>query len=365
MRSFDQELAQALRDNAAQAAQRAAEAADGAARQLRAGPDEEGEDGEAGEAADSAVQGQPFFTAALPPPEPIWRHLGLEQLLEFYRDPGAYLLQRRLQLELPRDEDELADDEPFLASVPARTALARRLLPGLLAGSLDREQALALARAGTEWPEGSMGLGGIEAELAAMELFCGTVRAITAGEVEPAWHHRLDLRIEQEDWRLEGGFADLRANRRVRWRYDDERGRDVLQAWIEHLFLCAAPPAGVQPVTCCVMRGGVRSFRALPPEQAIVHLQALVADYRQGLCEPLRFIPKPAWKRVTQSASAARNAWQGNDFAAGDKDKPAGRLAFRGDPDPLDARFEAQARALFEPALAASQLRPLGAEGAA
>ena len=37
-------------------------------------------------------------------------------------------------ISLPRAEDELADDEPFLPDVPSRSALADRLLPVLLAG---------------------------------------------------------------------------------------------------------------------------------------------------------------------------------------------------------------------------------------
>jgi len=44
--------------------------------------------------------------------------------------------------------------------------------------------------------------------------------------------------------------------------------------------------------------------------------------------------------------------WEGHPYARGEKDHASYRLALRGVADPLDERFDASARAVFEPLLA-------------
>lgn len=340
LRSFDEELARALRESAAQRPQPAVTAAV---------PDDEDE------ALDEVVPA--FFTGPLAAPGDEWRQVPLRQLVAFWRDPSRYLLERRLGLELPRDEQQLADDEPLLVDFPARSALAQRLLPGLLSGEMDLVQARRLALAGTELPEGLLGAEELEAELDRLDRFCRAVRQLTREPVLPAHGGRVALRLAGDDWQVKGGFADLRPAGRVAWRYDDERAGDQVQAWIEHLFLCALAPAGVEACTQSVARNGVRRFHPLPPAQAREQLAVLVEGYRDGLSQPLRFFPKPASKLVVGgSVSAARGAWRGHK-APGDKDKPSYRLAFRGDPDPLNEEFERRARSVFEPLQAASAWR--------
>ena len=101
--------------------------------------------------------------------------------------------------------------------------------------------------------------------------------------------------------------------------------------------------------------------RPLAREQALERLAALVEGYRDGQVRPLRFFPKPASKLVGGSIAAARGAWRGHK-APGDKDKASYRLAFRGEPDPLDEEFETRARAVFEPLQGGSDWREASAE---
>jgi exodeoxyribonuclease V gamma subunit len=84
-------------------------------------------------------------------------------------------------------------------------------------------------------------------------------------------------------------------------------------------------------------------------------LAALLALYRQGLCAPLPFFPKSAWKYVVSGGNLgqARAVWASTrDRPWGEDGDPAYRLALRGTGDPLDARFMEVARAVFEPLLA-------------
>ncbi|WBY02823.1 exodeoxyribonuclease V subunit gamma [Ramlibacter tataouinensis] len=344
LRSFDAELARALRESAA-----------GRPLPVVTATVADDED----EAVEELVPA--FFTGPLAPPEERWRDVPLRQLVAFWRDPSRFLLERRLGLELPRDEQQLVDDEPLLVSFPARSALAQRLLPALLAGDADLAQARQRALAGTEWPEGALGAEELEAELARLDRFSQAVRQLTREAALPAHSGRVPLSLAGEDWRVEGGFADLRPPGRVAWRYDDERASDQVQAWIEHLFLCALAPAGVAACTQSVARNGVRSFPPLDQQQASQQLATLVEGYRDGLSQPLRFFPKPASKLVGGSLAAALNAWRGHK-APGDKDKASYRLAFRGDPDPLNEEFEAHAKAVFEPLQAGSTWREWNVE---
>ena len=112
----------------------------------------------------------PFFAPPLPAPAAQWRRPTLAQLIEFFRNPARYLLRRRLGVALPREAEELIDDEPFVPDAVARRALARRLLPPVLRG-IDTAALFALARAGTEMPAGALGERELQRELTALQQF--------------------------------------------------------------------------------------------------------------------------------------------------------------------------------------------------
>ena len=297
---------------------------------------------------------RPFFTAPLAAPEPQWREVTLEQLVEFFRNPARYLLRRRMQISLPRGEDALEDDEPFLPDVPSRSALGRRLLPLLLAEEQhDAAAVRRLAAAGTELPEGALGEVVLDRELETILRFADEVRQATAAPVLPPHQAQVPIDIEGESWRVQAGFADLRPQGLVRWRYDEERARDVLEAWIAHLVLCADPPPGIRPATEWLSLGQPRRFE--PVADAREQLAALVRLYRRGLCEPLPFFPKAAWSYVVNGESTfnAQKAWRvtkNTPFAEGSD--AAYQLAFRGLADPLaDTDFYELAVAVFQPVL--------------
>lgn len=349
LRSFDTELAQALRrslaapmlpDNAATAQPDDAQGNDN-------GNDNDTDD------EDAIVEPvRPFFTAPLAAPDAQWREVSVEQLIQFFRNPSRYLLRQRMGISLPRAEDELADDEPFLPDVPTRSALADRLLPVLLAKQHhDTAAVRRLAAAGTELPDGALGAVVLERELETLLRFADDVRQATAAPVLPPHQATIELDIDGEPWRVQAGFADLREHGLVRWRYDQERARDVLEAWITHLVLCTDPPPGIQPVTQWLSLGEPRRFK--PRADAREQLAALVRLYRRGLCEPLPFFPKAAWSYVSAGRSIykAQGAWRvtkNTPFAEGAD--PAYQLAFRGVADPLaNTDFYELAAAIFEP----------------
>lgn len=310
----------------------------------------ETEDDTESERIDAAAA--PFFALPLPAPGPEWNDVPLERLARFLRQPCRFLLEQRLGVELARPEDELQDDEPFVADLPGRSSLARRLLPALLAGA-SRDAARALALAGTEMPPGAFGRREFEHELDQLQRFAQDLRRRTAAPCLEPITAELELDAAGRRWRLHAGFADLRPQGLVCHRYDDLRPADRLEAWLRHLMLCAAAPAGVAQRTVWCARDGPMQLGPCAEPHAV--LQTLLGLYAQGLREPLPFFPKAAWAYLEagNSVSAAARAWapsERNPWAEGGD--AAVRLALRGRPDPLGAgldRFHACAHAVFDP----------------
>lgn len=367
LRSFDAETAQALRQRIA-ALRRPAPAAAGTPSGAPSDAPSHAPPGAPSGASSGAPPGAPqdeddeapevlppFFAAPLAPPGDEWCDVALADLIAFFGNPCRYLLARRLGIVPASAEQELEDDEPFIANVPARNALAARLLPGLCTGQgVDAARALALA--GTEVPAGAFGRHFLDRELAGLERFAVQLGALTAQPVQAPHAAQVEIDAGGRAWRVHAGLADLRAGGLVRHRYDALRARDVLEAWLHHLLLCADPAPGVEPRTTWLARDTTLVLQPVAaPRDA---LRVLVELYAHGLREPLYFFPKAAWAYLGdgESAARARSAWlasERNRFA--ESADPAYRLALRGLPDPMGegwAAFDACARAVFEPLLA-------------
>jgi len=360
LRSFNRELAEALRQ-AAQAPLELPQSVELATDEDGFGDeDDEGDGGTDSDDDASSDPQRPFFAvnAPLAAPGPEWREVSIAQLVEFFRNPCRYLLKHRLGIALQRDEDELQDDEPFVAEWSASTALAQRLLPRALQGT-DAAELRELAAAGTELPGGAMGTQLLDRTLESMTSFAARVVQATAEPCLPAHHALIDIDLDGEAWRLSAGFADLRPSGLVRWRCDERRATDVLEAWLHHLALCADPPAGVHPCTRWLAKFDELRFDAPADPRGL--LRSLLEIYRTGLSKPVHFFPKAAWalKEPGGSEAKARSKWKPSHHSGhGEETDAAYRLALRGLGDPLDKDFKELADTVFGPVV--MQLRPEG-----
>ncbi|ODU10232.1 MAG: exodeoxyribonuclease V subunit gamma [Rubrivivax sp. SCN 71-131] len=358
-RSHDEALAEALRQALAprpapgSTRGRPPDAASPAAAGAGAddGADEGTEDEDASPWPDLSQQA-PFLAAPLPAPGPEWRRVAIEQLVQFFRHPSRALLRRRLGIELAWDGEELEDDEPLHADARTQRRLAERLLPALLAGA-DRERALRLAQAGADWPAGALGQVQLEQALPPLERFAQRVReATTTPPIDPrVVEQAFDL--DGESWTLVITLAGLRLEGQTRWRAGSLRAQDRLEAWIQHLALCAAAPADVARRTRWIALDEALALTPVP--EASAELARLLRHYRRGLTEPLHFYPRTSWTFVhTQgNRDQARAAWTPGPYNAHAEGADAAhRLALRGCAEPLDAAFEEIAHAVFGPLLA-------------
>lgn len=313
--------------------------------------DEEGDEGHA-----EAVQ-RPFFELPLAAPEPLWREVGLMQLVRFFRNPCRFLLRERLGLDLPEVEEALDDVEPFLPDWPGRQALAARLLPTLLSATgqtLEPEGLMELARAGGEYPGGVIGDTALRDEVACLCDFAGRVIRAGADAVLPPHAPRLVFDIDGETWSLSAAFGDLRPRGWTFQRYDDTRPVDYLAAWLHHLVLNAAPLAGCEGDTLGLSRDGEFRLEGLGVEEAHAALAVLIRLYRAGLSAPLHFFPKSAWAYVVngEKVGAALQRWRGGrNPAFAESQDPAYRLALRGRGEALNEDFFSHALTVFGPLL--------------
>ncbi len=350
-RSFNDEYCQALKQQLAAPVARPVREPDAPVAppaDLSGDGDEGGEDDE--NAAWELQQG--FFLMPLAKPGPEFHEVTLDNLARFFRNPCRYLLKARLGIALPEGDEELEDDEPFVPDVPARRALAGRVLPRLLEGE-SLSELTSYARAGIEYPAGRLGDIELEQELRRLDQFArALVPVLAEPKLDPA-SATLEFLPDGEPWRLTGSFGDLRATGLVRYRYDDARAGDYLNGWIEHLFLNAMDGPGAAPRTTWHSRDGVYT---LPPvEDARTHLAALLGLYREGLQRPIHFFPKSAWRYMANEGrlSEAIAAWRSTRFNAfAEELDPAYRLALRGVDDPLDADFVECATTVYAPLLA-------------
>jgi exodeoxyribonuclease V gamma subunit len=312
----------------------------------------------------------PFFDRPLPPEDAA--PVAFDEFVRFWRHPARALLRDRLGIVLSDAQGELLDTEPFDLDYAGRDALADRLLPVLLDADTEDdavmfERVRRVAAASPELPGGATGAVWRARELGALHQLAASVRRELAEGVErlpfvldvaPRWPdsaelagalfgpHDAALREPAEaPLQLHGTLNLLTGTGQVIFRYAKATARDYLSAWLVHLVYCAARPDGPRRT---VWHGSGESFELTPVAAPLDQLAPLAALFRAGRMLPLRFFPKSAWTRVSESESAAQGVWI-NDRVRGESDDPALRIALRGTPLTLDEPFGSLASIVFKP----------------
>ncbi|ASL42621.1 RecBCD enzyme subunit RecC [Burkholderia sp. AD24] len=312
----------------------------------------------------------PFFDQPLPP-EDASEPVAFEEFVRFWRHPARALLRDRLGIVLSDAQGELLDTEPFDLDYAGRDALAERLLPVLLDVEIEDnvmfERVRRMAAASPELPGGATGAVWRARELGALRQLADSVRHELASGVErlpfvldipSRWPDSADMagalfgphdaalrEAAQTPLQLHGTLNLLTETGQVIFRYARPTARDYLSAWLAHLVYCAARPAGPRRT---VWHGSGESFELTPVAAPLDQLAPLAALFRAGRRLPLRFFPKSAWTKVSESDSAAQGVWI-NDRVRGESDDAALRIALRGTPLTLDEPFGSLASIVFKP----------------
>lgn len=301
------------------------------------------------------LPGSRFFNEPLSWRETDVFEVSLNDLIRFFKNPCKYLLQRRLQITLADAEEELVDEELFLPAWNSPGRLADQLRQALKADTLEPDALRAIARASGAYPPGFLGEHLLTQELGQLTQFTERLREAHQGALLPPLSGHRDFDIDGESWRLTGDLTELRPRGLVCWRYDELRPNDRLAGWIQHLFINALAPVGVEPVTQWIARTGGYELPALANAQD--HLVTLITLYRDGQTRPLPFFPKSAWAYVDawdeadppKALKAAKKKWEVGYSGYGESTDSAYALALRGVTEALDDDFERCAKAVFLP----------------
>ncbi|NIF80292.1 exodeoxyribonuclease V subunit gamma [Paraburkholderia sp. Cy-641] len=314
----------------------------------------------------------PFFDQPLPAEET--HEVGFDDFVRFWRHPARSLLRDRLGVALSDAQGELLDTEPFDLDYAGRDALAERLLPVLLDAGTDDDAMFSrvrrVAEASPELPGGATGAVWRARELSALQQLATSVRREVASGIErlpfvldvaPRWpagadivgalfgpHDALLREAAETPLQLRGTLNLLTGTGQVMFRYAKATARDYLSAWLAHLVYCAVRPDGPRRT---VWHGSGESFELAPVTAPLDELAPLAALFKAGRRLPLRFFPKSAWTKISESDAAAQGVWI-NDRVRGESDDPALRIALRGTPLTLDEPFGSLAAIVFKPLLA-------------
>ncbi|MER3546978.1 MAG: exodeoxyribonuclease V subunit gamma, partial [Rhodanobacteraceae bacterium] len=262
--------------------------------------------------------------------------LALDELRRFLLDPARGFLEHALDLKLPCEERDHADDEPLSPTDGlTRWYLTRALLDF---GEGNASAARDVLRARGRLPPGALGDEALRDAHARADALRAAVLAFTRGKA-PLPAERLQVEW-QDGTRLEGAPADLYPDGVLHVRPGEVDGRHVLHAWLDAL-LCAA--AGVDRRVLLAGlddKGEVCSFDLprLAQQEARERLRALIKLYDRGRRAPLPFFVRTSWDHALQHVrgekktgaraqkpdvavfeTAARQASGQSDFGAGNE----------------------------------------------
>ncbi len=281
-----------------------------------------------------------------------WRHIGLEQLVEFYANPTRFLLRRRLGVLLEREAGPLEARDPFDLHRFEASDVCMRLIQGELSGVSETEL-YRKERARGGLPHGAMGeqlFGEIRRRA---DRFAGIIRTegLKPGEATT------DLDFTCNGFRLKGRIEGVGPTGITGFGPGRLPVSRLLGVWIRHLAVNVAEGQGAARETRWLDEDGV--IRLPPLDNAAELLRGLLHLYWEGLASPLRLFPRSSLeyqKRLQESQTpdkalaSAWRVWAGEFQFRSEFQDPYYQLAFPGG-DVLDEVFEQVSTAVFGPLL--------------
>ncbi len=295
-------------------------------------------------------QGRVDFGANLPLPEAGGekRHLDLAAFLRFWDSPARFFCEQRLGLRLQREEESLAEDEPFSLKGLDRYGVSRDLVHGLLAAkplSLDEVRARGIL------PHGAMGQVVYGEARDKASSFARKVEGLGGG----AFTNQSGT-LALGNYELEVELANINSLGQFHYRFGRLDGRHILRTWISHLALNSLNLPAHGRHSLLIADDGV--IRLAPLEDAQDYLHALLELYWQGLQQPLPFFAKASYlfaeecrrgKKEEKAISKAFDVLWGTDFKRGECHwDPCLRRCFS-EKSELGEDFVRLARAVYDP----------------
>ncbi|MEW6078810.1 MAG: exodeoxyribonuclease V subunit gamma [Thermodesulfobacteriota bacterium] len=269
-----------------------------------------------------------LFDRLLPePPGETWQPLGLDQLVSFFRNPAAFLLKTRLNLDFAVADKERAEDrEPFSLDFLQQYLIRQDLVDAFVRYGRDRETALAVIKASGRLPHGSFGEIAWETHETEARRFAEVVFPyLEGGPIEP---ESIECRLNDSRQTILQGVADgLYPRGQLFYRCAGIKAADILRAWVYHLAVNAVVKNGPARSTHLIGTDDPKTFTEMAGEEAAAYLVELVGLFYQGLTAPLPFFPATSLalaetiiegKSVEAARTAAVGRWRSNDRRPGE-----------------------------------------------
>jgi exodeoxyribonuclease V gamma subunit len=277
-----------------------------------------------------------------------WRTIELRSLLDFFRHPTRYFIQKRLGIFLQEGPGVLESREPFTLEALPRYRLRQAVLQRHLQGEKP-ESMQKFVRAAGLLPHGQAGQALFEREWPGIERFAARLQQVLPMDGRCA----LDVDLAIGEFRLTGQLIDVTPYGLVGYRLGAIRAQDHLELWIRHLVLNCLAPDALQLQSRWLGEDARVALR--PVEAPHACLQDLLTWYWYGLCRPLPFFPQSAFAYANAQRQGkpdplrvARDTWEGSEWSRGEVLDPYYQCAFRSS-DPLDGAFEEVASAVVLP----------------
>ncbi|MEY3220505.1 MAG: hypothetical protein RIT27_1862 [Pseudomonadota bacterium] len=239
-----------------------------------------------------ATNAQPFFESPLPALEQSWRETTLEQLIQFYKNPCAYLLKKRLGVYFEDQTTLIENTEPFDVEGLDKYNLQQKLLHRQLSGANNQAFFPIIKASGLLPPEQ---VGERIYEILNQDIAAFVVELTKQFDNQPSEPFVKELFLGE--FKLDGEIRDVYPSGFIQYRYAELKAKDYLSAWIKHLFLNSYQLSSSWLIG---LKGGkykCYEYRATDHiETAKMYLQILLNYYWEGLHFPLAFLPDISFK---------------------------------------------------------------------
>jgi len=298
-----------------------------------------------------SVAPRPFLSPPLSVERKIPQQVTVSDLIRFFRQPARFFVTTVLGIDL-RDEGEKIDDtEIFTLSELTRYEVEQSLLESSMSTSKPDDEYRVLMGTG-KLPQGAVGQVQYEALSPGIDRFVSRITRRVPDENR----NRIPVDLTIGDYRLTGQLDLWSPSGIFLYRFAELKGKDYLQAWLQHLILnLLVPDRDWQNQ----LAGRKEWWRLARPDNAGEILSRLLDLFHDGSTRPLNFFPQTSLqyarslksgKSRHEALASARAAWQTTDFSRGEGADSSLRLCF-GKIDPLDEAFCALSETVYAPLL--------------
>jgi exodeoxyribonuclease V gamma subunit len=252
--------------------------------------------------------------------------IDINDLLDFYRHPQRYFLQKQLQVRLKRIEAEEPEREPFSLSSLDSYTIDHEWISARLS---NEDLSLAQLKAEGRWISGELGEILFSEKSVEIGQFVEKIQAKQAGEPATA----ITVDIEVVGAHLHGSLAQQYTQDCLFYRYSAMKGKDFMVAWIQHLIMNVQQ----KKTTHLISKDAYLSF--LPEHIQPGALAQIIKIYQIGQARPDAFFTEAAFAYIQQKTALKSSSRT---------KKPAIELAKESLHKAIEQSFEPELKLLYE-----------------